>query len=175
MALETDPDLAPWAWYSGAYHQYHSMLFPLSQVCVNPCLPDAERIMAVADYVFGPASSFSNPQKRAVSIMRAVKDNLKSFLYSLSTDSTYSHLLSSDNFGQGATNAPELTSHFCNFGQLGTISGERDCAEDQGSSGATGWDLEQLTASMDGSDVWWRWHPDLMDTSLNMDLDGNHL
>lgn len=80
VALETDPELAHWAWYSGAYHQYHSILFPLVQVCMHPDLELADRIMAVADHVFGPSSPESGVQQRAVTILRAVKDNLASFL-----------------------------------------------------------------------------------------------
>ncbi|EJT76033.1 hypothetical protein GGTG_05957 [Gaeumannomyces tritici R3-111a-1] len=80
VTLETDPELAHWSWYAGAYHQYHSLLFPLVQVCVDPDHPLADRVMAVADHVFGPSSPSGRPQQRAVAILRAVKQNLESFL-----------------------------------------------------------------------------------------------
>ncbi|KAL8366986.1 hypothetical protein RB595_007881 [Gaeumannomyces hyphopodioides] len=79
VALETDPELAHWSWYAGAYHQYHSILFPLVQICVDPDHALADRVMAVADHVFGPSSP-SGSQQRAVTILRAVKQNLASFL-----------------------------------------------------------------------------------------------
>lgn len=80
ILLDTDPDLAPWAWYAGAYHQYHSVLVPLVQICQNPALPGAERFLAAMDHVFGPADPLSSVRGRAATLVRAVSDNLASFL-----------------------------------------------------------------------------------------------
>jgi hypothetical protein len=51
--LETDPELAPWAWYAGTYQQYHSLIFLLVELYRTPGLPEADRILAMANYVFG--------------------------------------------------------------------------------------------------------------------------
>ena len=80
ILLDTDPDLAPWAWYAGAYHQYHSVLVPLVQICQNPELPNAERFLAAMDHVFGPRDPLSSVQGRATALVRAIADNLASFL-----------------------------------------------------------------------------------------------
>ncbi len=77
VALETDPDLAPWAWYAGTYQQYHNILFPLGQICLNADLPDAGRIMAMISYVFGPSSA--EYSDRSASIIRAIRDSISSF------------------------------------------------------------------------------------------------
>lgn len=172
MVLETDPDLAPWAWYSGAYHQYHSVLFPLSQVCVNPHLPDTERIMAMAEYVFGPTLSFSNPQKRAVSIMRAVKDNLKSFLFMLSEEST-SRLSMMGQLGQDRRDTTGLTPGAHDHIPRGANNDAFNDAEEQRNVDIAGLDLGSLGASMEESEIWWRWQPDLMDLLPDMGWDGN--
>jgi len=78
--LDTDPDLAPWAWYSSAYHQYHSVINPLVQVCLDARIPNTDRFMAVLDHVFGPTSVLSAPRHRAVTILRAIADSMSSFL-----------------------------------------------------------------------------------------------
>lgn len=80
ILLDTDPDLAPWAWYAGAYHQYHSVLIPLVQICQNPELPNAERFLAAMDHVFGPMGPLSSVQGRAATLVGAISDNLASFL-----------------------------------------------------------------------------------------------
>lgn len=79
VTLETDPELSQWAWYAGAYQQYHSMLFPLAALQQAPHLPDADRIMAMADHVFGPCPATS-PRERSQMILRAIKNNMSSFL-----------------------------------------------------------------------------------------------
>jgi hypothetical protein len=80
MVLETDPDFAHWLWYTSAYHQYHSVLFPLSQMCLEPSLPEADRIVVVMEHVFGPSSPTSTPQQRGLSILLALRENISSFL-----------------------------------------------------------------------------------------------
>lgn len=79
VTLETDPELSQWAWYAGAYQQYHSMLFPLAALHQAPHLPDADRIMAMADHVFGPSPTTS-PRERSHLILRAIKNNMAAFL-----------------------------------------------------------------------------------------------
>jgi len=79
VTVETDPELSQWAWYAGAYQQYHSMLFPLAALHQTPDLPEADRIMAMADHVFGPSPTTS-PRERSQTILRAIKENMASFL-----------------------------------------------------------------------------------------------
>jgi hypothetical protein len=80
VLLDTDPDLAPWVWYASEYHQYHSIINPLMQVCLDAIIPNTDRFMAVVDHVFGPSSVLSAPRHHAVTILRAIVDNLNSFL-----------------------------------------------------------------------------------------------
>lgn len=55
------------------------MLFPLAALHQAPHLPDADRIMAMADHVFGPSPTTS-PRERSQTILRAIKNNMASFL-----------------------------------------------------------------------------------------------
>ncbi|SPO03251.1 uncharacterized protein DNG_05933 [Cephalotrichum gorgonifer] len=80
ILLDTDPDLAPWSWYASAYHQYHSVMIPLIQICQNPDIHNAERFLAAMDHVFGPLSPLSSIQRRATTLLRAISDNMVSFL-----------------------------------------------------------------------------------------------
>lgn len=41
MLLETSEELSPWAWYAGAYQQYHCILFVITEV---PNFPEAVSI-----------------------------------------------------------------------------------------------------------------------------------
>lgn len=80
ILLDTDPDLAPWSWYASAYHQYHSVILPLVQICQTPDIPNAERFLSALDHVFGPLGPPSSTQRRASTLVRAIADNLTSFL-----------------------------------------------------------------------------------------------
>lgn len=51
--LDTDPELAPWAWYARANHQYERSIFLLMVVYRDPVGPHADRINRVLDHVFG--------------------------------------------------------------------------------------------------------------------------
>ena len=84
VLLETDPDLAPWTWYWGAYHQYHSILAVLVEVHQTPNLPEAGRIMAVIDHCFGPSTE-TTIEARTGRVLKAIRDNLASFLTALGT------------------------------------------------------------------------------------------
>lgn len=78
LTLETDPDLAVWSWYAGAYQQYHSILPMLCFVYLDPNIPDAERVMAIVDHIFGQSSA--SRSSRAAEILQSVRDNVASFL-----------------------------------------------------------------------------------------------
>lgn len=79
VQIDSDPQLAQWSWYTEAYHQYHAILFPLTRVCLDPGLPEADRLMTLVDHVFGP-SPISTVQQRATSILRALREYLKTYL-----------------------------------------------------------------------------------------------
>jgi len=44
IALETKPELALWAWYRGAFNQYHSALLLMVEVYAYPMRKDAPRV-----------------------------------------------------------------------------------------------------------------------------------
>lgn len=79
--LETDPDLAPWSWYAGAYHQYHSTLALIIEIHQTPHIPEADRIGAVISHCFGPSNIAT--ELRTGIILKAIRDNLSSFLLAL--------------------------------------------------------------------------------------------
>jgi hypothetical protein len=90
--LDTDPDVAHWAWYSGAYHQYHSMIWLLIEVYRKPDLPQAASIMSVADHCFGQSSAQTR-QIRCAQILRAVRENMASFLLAIGSSDPQSTLV----------------------------------------------------------------------------------
>jgi hypothetical protein len=52
MQLSSDPKLALWAWYAGAYQQFHVAFLLLTEVFWNPHRKEADRIWRLVDYVF---------------------------------------------------------------------------------------------------------------------------
>ena len=82
IILSEDPALANWAWYAGTYQQYHSLLFLLVELYQTPLIPEAARILAVVEYVFGPSSS-DVPEAKVARVLRAIRDSLASFLMAL--------------------------------------------------------------------------------------------
>ena len=82
IILSEDPALARWAWYAGTYQQYHSLLFLLVELYQTPLIPEAARILAVVEYVFGPSSS-DVPEAKVARVLRAIRDSLASFLMAL--------------------------------------------------------------------------------------------
>jgi hypothetical protein len=52
IQLETNQNFRPWAWYLGAYFQYHAALLLATEVYKRPGSPEADRIWACLDYVF---------------------------------------------------------------------------------------------------------------------------
>lgn len=78
VALDTDPVLSHWSWYSGAYHQYHSILALLVDLHQTPDLPEAEGIMAVVDHCLGSSSEIL-VQARTQQVLEAIRDSMASF------------------------------------------------------------------------------------------------
>jgi hypothetical protein len=52
VALDTLPEIRPWAWYSGAYQQYHAAFLLLMETYIYPNLKEADRIWACLDWIF---------------------------------------------------------------------------------------------------------------------------
>ena len=52
VALETLPEVRNWAWYAGAYQQYHAAFLLLMEVYVYPNLKEADRIWACLDWIY---------------------------------------------------------------------------------------------------------------------------
>ena len=63
VKVETIPELSPWRWYAGVYQQWATAFLLLVEVYNFPMRKEAERIWAIADYVFEPDRSLSRAQK----------------------------------------------------------------------------------------------------------------
>ncbi|KAH9829770.1 bikaverin cluster transcription factor bik5-like [Teratosphaeria destructans] len=76
IALETNPDLAPWAWYRGAFNQYHSALLLMVEVYAYPMRKDAPRIWKCLDYIFDIPSHLS-PKQKAELVITDLRDRME--------------------------------------------------------------------------------------------------
>ena len=76
IALETKPELAPWAWYKGAFNQYHSALLLLVEVYAYPMRKDAARIWKCLDYIFDIPSHLS-PKQKAELVLTDLRDRME--------------------------------------------------------------------------------------------------
>lgn len=63
VALDTDPDLAPWAWYARAFQQYHGSIYLLMEVYREPSTRHADRINQVLDHVFEATPHLSSTER----------------------------------------------------------------------------------------------------------------
>ena len=52
VALETLPELTNWAWYAGAYQQFHSAFLLLMEVYAHPNVREADRIWACLNWIY---------------------------------------------------------------------------------------------------------------------------
>jgi hypothetical protein len=55
MELESAQDLKPWAWYFGAYHQYHTAFLLLVEVFTYPMRREANRLWRCFNFIFAEA------------------------------------------------------------------------------------------------------------------------
>lgn len=55
VELESAEDLQPWAWYFGAYHQYHTAFLLLVEVFTYPMRREANRLWRYFDFIFAEA------------------------------------------------------------------------------------------------------------------------
>ncbi|KAH0542946.1 hypothetical protein FGG08_002715 [Glutinoglossum americanum] len=73
IALENDPDLSPWVWYAGAWQQWQTALLMLTDIWGHPNRPEADRIWACLDYVFG-GDPHTPRDEKARRIMMELRD-----------------------------------------------------------------------------------------------------
>ena len=75
MEIETSPVLERWAWYAGAYQQYHTALLLVLEVFAYPMRKEADRIWKCLDYVFEVPTYLSRDQKARL-ILTELRDKL---------------------------------------------------------------------------------------------------
>ncbi|KAI9781173.1 MAG: hypothetical protein M1839_006281 [Geoglossum umbratile] len=63
IALETDPALSQWAWYVGAWQQWHTALLMLTDIWSYPEREEADRVWLCLDYVFECDTNLSRDEK----------------------------------------------------------------------------------------------------------------
>lgn len=73
IAIEREPELSKWKWYSGAYQQWHIAFLLITIIYSTPTVPNVDRIWNVIDFVFEPDTSLSRTQKARM-IITAIKD-----------------------------------------------------------------------------------------------------
>ena len=75
ILLETTPELAPWAWYAGAYQQFQGVLLLLPEA-LRSSSPPIERCL---DYVFGPCEA-AQRRERARGLLGVVMEKMDVFV-----------------------------------------------------------------------------------------------
>lgn len=76
IALETTHELAPWAWYRGAFNQYHSALLLMVEVYAYPMRKDAAKIWKCLDYIFDIPPHLS-PKQKAELVITDLRDRME--------------------------------------------------------------------------------------------------
>ncbi|KAK5126294.1 hypothetical protein LTR85_010530 [Meristemomyces frigidus] len=76
IALETKAELAPWAWYRGAFNQYHSALLLMVEVYAYPMRKDAAKIWKCLDYIFDIPPHLS-PKQKAELVITDLRDRME--------------------------------------------------------------------------------------------------
>ncbi|KAK3075610.1 hypothetical protein LTR53_000948 [Teratosphaeriaceae sp. CCFEE 6253] len=76
IALETKPELAQWAWYRGAFNQYHSALLLMVEVYAYPMRKDAPRIWKCLDFIFDIPPHLS-PKQKAELVITDLRDRME--------------------------------------------------------------------------------------------------
>ena len=78
IALETTPSISPWAWYKGAFNQYHSALLLMVEVYAYPMRKDAAKIWKCLDYIFDIPPHLS-PKQKAELVITDLRDRMEIF------------------------------------------------------------------------------------------------
>lgn len=75
IAMDTQLEVKSWAWYRGAFLQYHACLLLLLMVYNKPEIREAARIWACVDYVFELHPHFASKDK-AEGVLMELRDRL---------------------------------------------------------------------------------------------------
>lgn len=69
MSIDTNPDFAPWQWYTGALQQYQSAFLLIMEIYVKPTRSEADRIWRCLDFVFecSPSEPRTHKARRLLS------------------------------------------------------------------------------------------------------------
>ncbi|KIW99932.1 uncharacterized protein Z518_10860 [Rhinocladiella mackenziei CBS 650.93] len=148
VLLETDPDLANWAWYAPAYQQYHSILFLLVSIYQTPELPEGDRIMTMIDHVFGP-STVSSGQIRSMTVLKALKDNMASFLAAVG----------SPNYRLPRGKPPHQPGPHMLTPPTDSLTVAQGSTV--GDQNLTYFDVDSMSPSITAEDIWWPWPPQM--------------
>ena len=73
IMVETSPSLAPWAWYCGAIHQYHTTLLLLTELYAAPERYHQDRIWKCLDFVFELPDGIDRRQKSSLILTEVMK------------------------------------------------------------------------------------------------------
>jgi hypothetical protein len=73
VALDIVPEVLPWKWYVGAYHQFHTAFLLLIEVFFHPNRKECDRIWPCLDYVFETDRTESRDTK-ARKILRELQE-----------------------------------------------------------------------------------------------------
>lgn len=76
IALETNLELAPWAWYRGAFNQFHSALLLMVEVYAYPMRKNAANIWKCLDYIFDIPPHLS-PKQKAELVITDLRDRME--------------------------------------------------------------------------------------------------
>jgi hypothetical protein len=76
IALDTKPELATWAWYRGAFNQFHAALLLMVEVYAYPMRKDAGKIWRCLDYIFDIPPHLS-PKQKAELVLTDLRDRMQ--------------------------------------------------------------------------------------------------
>ena len=79
IQIETDPDLAPWHWYSGALQQHHYALALLLEILINPQRREGPKVIRGLDYAFEPPTGLP-PLERVRWTVRQIRDRMMTYV-----------------------------------------------------------------------------------------------
>ena len=78
IAMETTPSLAPWAWYSGAFQQYHTALLLLVDSLMHPNDKFADRVWTCLDHAFVLSPGLPR-NKKAFLVLSELRDRMGAY------------------------------------------------------------------------------------------------
>ena len=78
IAMETTPSLAPWAWYSGAFQQYHTALLLLVDNLMHPNDKFADRVWACLDHAFVLSPDLPR-RKKSFLVLSELRDRMGTY------------------------------------------------------------------------------------------------